>query len=411
MRHGRIALVVPSIAGGGGIPAVARFLRETVLAVTRHDVKLISLSTSHDDPSSLLLTRPETWVGRDRLRLDRWDGHPYTHVGAIGGELEFQRYRPRRALTELVADCDLVQVVAGSPAWANSVCGIGKPVSLHVASRARVERRLRNVDSRNLQGWWRKKMTEVTDQLDDRALRHVNAIQVMNPWMLDYVRQFNAGRDVDVRYAPPGVDGTLFRPVPNRSSERDSYIFCVARLDDPRKNVGLLLDAYSRLPKAVRKRTRLKLAGSSRPPPAFFERASALGLRDMIDYVASPSREKLVGLYQSATVFALPSDEEGFGVVLLESMACGVPAVSTRSGGPDGIITDGKDGFLVPLDDAAQMADRLGQLLMSPAINLTMGLEARRTIEARYAESVASEAFVDVWDRLLAKAQKTGCAA
>jgi glycosyltransferase involved in cell wall biosynthesis len=115
----------------------------------------------------------------------------------------------------------------------------------------------------------------------------------------------------------------------------------------------------------------------------------------------------LAGLYQRASVFALPSDEEGLGVVLLEAMACGVPVVSTRSGGPDGIITDGKDGYLVALDDAAEMAARLARLLQDPGLNRSIGKAARRTIEARYAEKVADAAFLEVWDRLLAKAGKT----
>lgn len=253
-------------------------------------------------------------------------------------------------------------------------------------------------------------MTEITDRFDDRALRRVDAIQVENPWMLDYARELNVGRDVDIRYAPPGVDDALFRPLASRDLDGDPYVLCVARLDDPRKNIGLLLEVYVRLDVGLRRRARLVLAGSSGPPPSFWSRAEALGVRDRIEYVAKPSRDRLVELYQRASAFALPSDEEGLGVVLLESMACGVPVVSTRSGGPDGVVTDGKDGFLVPLDDAEAMADRLGRLLREPGLNLSMGREARRTIESRYAERVAGEAFLDVWDRLLAKAGRTPCA-
>lgn len=371
---------------------------------------LVSLATSHDDPASVSLTRPASWLRGAQSQEGNWESLSFEHVGAIGGELEFQRYMPRRRLEESIGSCDILQVVCGSPAWANAVLGLHKPVSLQVATRARVERRARDARPGAAIDWWRKAMTEVTDRLDDRALRRVDAIQVENPWMLDYARKVNTGRDVDIRYAPPGVDDTLFRPLASRDLNGDPYILCVGRLDDPRKNIGLLVEAYARLPEELRNRTRLVLAGSSGPPPSFWSRAEALGVRDRIEYFAKPSRERLVELYQRASVFALPSDEEGLGVVLLESMACGVAVVSTRSGGPDGVVTDGRDGFLVPLDDAGAMADRLGRLLREPALNLSMGHEARRTIEARYAERVAGEAFLDVWDRLLAKAGKTSCA-
>jgi len=406
----RIGIVVPSIEEGGGVTSVARFVREVAAGGTRFDVRLVSLGMSHDDAAGLRLTRPGTWFHGSRVHEGRWDGHPFVHVGAKGSEIEWRRYLPRRELTKAVADCDILQVVSGSPAWANAVCGLGKPVSLQVATRARVERRMRDARPRGLLGWWRKGMTEITDRFDDRALRRVDAIQVENPWMLDYARKLNVGRDVDIRYAPPGVDDAFFRPLALRDLDGDPYVLCVGRLDDPRKNIGMLLEVYVRLDDGLRRRTRLVLAGSSGPPPAFWSRAEALGVRDRIEYVARPSRDRLVELYQRASAFALPSDEEGLGVVLLESMACGVPVVSTRSGGPDGVVTDGKDGFLVPLDDAEAMADRLGRLLREPGLNLSMGREARRTIESRYAERVAGEAFLDVWDRLLSKAGGTPCA-
>jgi len=407
----RVGLIVPALDGGGGVPAVADFVHGAASASGRYEVRLVSLNMSACDPESLRIARPGTWFRGAIAREGMWNGHRIVHVGAVAGEFEFQRYRGRHALAAAVSSCDLLQVVCGSPAWANAVRGLDKPVSVHAATRARIERRARDARPRGALGWWRKAMTEVTDRLDDRALRCVDAIQVMNPWMLEYARGINAGREVDIRYAPPGVDEEQFHPAAMRDLTSDPYVLCVARLDDPRKNIGLLLEAYARLPDEVRKKVRLVLAGSSGPPPDFWTRAEALSLRDRIEYVERPSREVLVRLYQRAAVFALPSDEEGFGVVLVEAMACGVPVVSTRSGGPDGIVSDGKDGFLVPLDDAAAMAGRLSRLLREADLNLSMGREARRTIETRYAARIAGVAFLDVWDKLLAKAGKSPCVA
>lgn len=246
-------------------------------------------------------------------------------------------------------------------------------------------------------------MTRLTDRLDDRALHEADAIQVENPWMLEYAKSLNAGRRVDLRYAPPGVDERKYRPLETRAPGPDSAILCVGRLDDVRKNIGLLLEACARIPEAERANLRVVLAGQAGPPESFWRQSEALGLRDRIEFVHRPTEEHLIALYREAGMFVLPSDEEGLGVVLLEAMACGIPPVSTRSGGPDGIITDGEDGFLVERDDAGTLADRIRRLRADLGLNLAMGRKARATIENRYAEEVAGKPFLETWDRLLGR--------
>ncbi|WLI88018.1 glycosyltransferase family 4 protein [Massilia sp. R2A-15] len=401
IQRPKIGLVVPSLALGGGVPSVARFVKNVILQNEGYDLKLVSLSTSSRDQCSLNLTSPSTYFRGATTQPGIWDGMDFTHVGAIGGELEFQRYRPRKVLAGVLADCDVIQVVSGSPAWANAVVGLGIPVALQVATRVKVERRMRDSQPRNLSGWWRKSMTVVSDKLDDKALRAVDAIQLENPWMLEYSQRINQDRHgVDIRYAPPGIDADLFCPLLARPAPDNPYILCVGRLDDPRKNVGLLLESFRILSSAL-PHVHLVTAGSSAPPASYWARVNFLGLQDRVRHVARPSVAELVTLYQNAAVFALASDEEGLGVVILEAMACGVPVVATRCGGPDGIITEGKDGFLVALDSPSEMANRLTELCSNWPANLQMGLAARETVERRYADSVAGSAFVDVWNRLL----------
>ena len=396
-----IGLIVPSLSLGGGVPSVARFVKDAIIRSDRYQLKLISLATSSIDICNLNLIQPNNWTRGAITSLDTWDDLPFIHVGAIVGELEFQRYLPRKVLTEVIDDCDILQVVCGSAAWANAVCGLGKPVAVQVATRAKIERRLRDANPKNLSDWWRKAMTLITDRLDDRALSKVDAIQVENPWMFEYTKQLNSKRNVDLRYAPPGIDAKSFHPLRVRSLENDSYILCVGRLSDPRKNINLLLEAYGILPTHVQKKVRLVLAGSSGPTDYFWQRTTEMGLDARVNYIACPTRSELIKLYQNALLFALPSDEEGLGVVLLEAMGCGIPVVSTKSGGPDGIITEGKDGFLVSLDDIKGLANRMEQLCVNIVLNISMGLKARQSIEKHYSEEIAAEAFLDMWDKML----------
>lgn len=404
-RKPRVALIVPMLNEGGGVPAVARFIKDIIISSGKYDLKLLSLRFSASDQCSVALRRPRSWRSGITTCAGMWEGLPYTDIGGFLTEFEFQRYRPRQILSQAIADCDIIQVVCGSPAVANAVCGYGKPVAVQCATLAVVERRMRDGQPTSLLCWWRKAMTAVTGRMDDHALRSVDAIQVENAWMYEYARQLNRGREVDLRYAPPGLDAHTLCPAPNRHFERDPYVLCVGRMPDPRKNIRLLLEAYAVLPDDVRMRLRLVLAGLAGPPDDFWRRAEALGLRGRIEFIHNPSSNELVALYQKASMFVLPSDEEGLGVVLLEAMACGIPVVSTRSGGPDSIITEGEDGYLVPLDDVAALADRIARLHRDGALNRAIGQRARATIQHRYAEEVARQPFLDVWENLLRKAK------
>jgi glycosyltransferase involved in cell wall biosynthesis len=110
---------------------------------------------------------------------------------------------------------------------------------------------------------------------------------------------------------------------------------------------------------------------------------------------------ELVELYRDADVFALPSDEEGLGLVVLEAMACGPPVVATRCGGPEGIIEDGIDGYLVPRDDAEIRAQRLRSLLENSEAAQEFARRARAKIIAQYDVKATGDVFLEIWDRLL----------
>ena len=405
IRKPRIGLVVPALEEGGGVPAVAIFIYQVILRSGMFDCQIVSLSASAVDELSVCITKPASWFRGIRAREEVWQGMRFIRVGAMFSEFEFQRFKPRKLLATTLADCDLIHMVCGAPAWAHAVIGLGKPVSMHVASRVKVERLRRDERPQSLKDWWRKGMTEITSWMDDSALRLVDAIQVLNPYMLDYCKAINSGRsNVDIVYAPPGLDTKLFQPIIDRHLVVDPYILCVGRLDDPRKNIYLLLQAFYQLPPNL---SHLKLiTAGAHPPQEYWSLVESMGLQERVSHVMRPEMSELVKLYQQATVFALPSAEEGFGIVIIEAMACGVPVVSTRCGGPESIINDGKDGYLVPLDNASAMAEALSNLCSDIERNKMMGREARVTVETRYASEVAGNVLLDVWDRLLQKTNK-----
>jgi alpha-maltose-1-phosphate synthase len=165
--------------------------------------------------------------------------------------------------------------------------------------------------------------------------------------------------------APPAAtDG----PVARRRDEQMRVVY-LGQLNQ-RKGMSYLFDALARVGPAAR----LTLIGPkpARPSPAL-ERA----LADHTWVPPTPHRETLA-LVREHHAMVFPSLCEGFGLVILEAMAQGVPVITTtNTGGPD-VIDDGIDGFIVPIRDPEAIAERLVRLHQDEDFRMAMACAARR---------------------------------
>jgi glycosyltransferase involved in cell wall biosynthesis len=102
-----------------------------------------------------------------------------------------------------------------------------------------------------------------------------------------------------------------------------------------------------------------------------------------------------------ADVFALSSRYEGFGNVIVEAMACGVPVVTTSSPGTREIVTDGVDGLLVDRHEPQALADALARVLEEPGLRARLAAEARRSAR-RFALPIVAARYDGVFREVLA---------
>jgi glycosyltransferase involved in cell wall biosynthesis len=168
----------------------------------------------------------------------------------------------------------------------------------------------------------------------------------------------------------PGVD-EAYRPLPAVEIEafrrqRDlpnSFILHVGTLQ-PRKNIPTLLDAMARL---KRPDTPLVLVGGKGwLYDSIFERVAALGLDDRVRFAGYVDDDELPLWYNAASALAMPSLYEGFGLPIVEALACGTPVVAARTsslpeaGGAIALYHDPRD--------ADELADRLARVLDDPEL-------------------------------------------
>jgi len=211
-------------------------------------------------------------------------------------------------------------------------------------------------------------------------------------------REISAAYDTDpnrISVVPLGV-GPPFVKQAQRKLPPDVTVPYVLHVGDlhPRRNLLTLVKAMARVPalSAARTNPLLVLAGVDRGERTRIE-DSVRHTNVRIHFAEQSDDETLVSLYTYAAVFAYPSRYEGFGLPLLEAMACGTPIVAARAGaipevvGHAGILVDPDDAeemaaWIVRLVDSTDPADRLRDAGLRRAKDFTWDRTATLTLDA-----------------------------
>ncbi len=199
-----------------------------------------------------------------------------------------------------------------------------------------------------------------------------------------------------VTVIPYGVDCARFSPGPRRGKlDGPLELLFVGRINQ-RKGIRYLLDALRLLrASAGPGEVHLTICGRVVDSLAVFQ-----GFEDQVTIRPSVSAEALIEAYRAADLFVFPSVGEGFGQVLLESLACGLPVLSTtRTAAPD-LIREGVEGWVVEPGRAEPLAEHIAWALRHREALHAMREPARRCAEqhtwARFRAGVADafDAFV-----------------
>ncbi|MBI2761648.1 MAG: glycosyltransferase family 4 protein [Chloroflexi bacterium] len=229
----------------------------------------------------------------------------------------------------------------------------------------------------------------VVEQIADRtigrlALRSATKLMAQSRYTADFVRELLPGRDVTI--IANGVDTARFRPVTDRRARAclrrrlglpvDGFIALTIRRLVYRNGLDVLLDAAA----ALRQRPDIHVVIGGRGPERHLLEASIRDRHlDRCHLVGSIPDDLLPLYYQAADAFVLPTRTgEGFGLVLLEAFATGIPVVAAAGGGQDEVVEHEQTGLFVPAEDPAALARAIDRLYADPDALAAMGANALR---------------------------------
>ncbi len=202
----------------------------------------------------------------------------------------------------------------------------------------------------------------------------------------DLIRYYGASPD-NISVIPCGVNPELFQPMDKAAAKRqlsldgDKIILFVGRIE-PLKGIDQLLRAAASLKNGHK--LRLMIIGGDAQSQDEIKRLEALSrdlkIEDWVTFQGMVKHEELPLFYNAADVCVVPSYYETFGLVALESIACGTPVVASDVGGASTVIRQGETGYVVPDNSPHSLAGKISLILSGQSPNMKSAEQIRESV-------------------------------
>lgn len=217
---------------------------------------------------------------------------------------------------------------------------------------------------------------------------------------------------------PPGVDIRHFYPIPKDEAkevvnlpENTHMILYVGRIE-PLKGIDSLIQAISMIQKSGELKccphSLVIIGGEPEAKPEEMNAEMArlqdlveeLGIENFVIFLGKQDQQMLPYYYSAAEVVVMPSHYESFGMVALESMACGTPVIASQVGGLAFLVRDGETGFVVPGNDIEKLSNRLVDLIRNKELRNKLGAKSADYAQLYSWENISSK-IVEVYRKVL----------
>lgn len=223
-----------------------------------------------------------------------------------------------------------------------------------------------------------------------------NIICVSQPSKEDVINEFLAAKD-NIRVIPNGIDINSFKPS-GLTKELNFRIVTTASADIPLKGLRHLLSA---LPRIIRKfpLTTLTVIGKSPKKSKLNKIIDDLELEDRIIFKSGVSEEEIVEIYHRSDLAVIPSLYEGFGFGAGEAMACGIPLISTDSGGLKQVIGDA--ALKIKPGSVEEIEEGILKLFNEDELRTQLAIKGRKRMEEMFDWNIAAKNYAGFFEEII----------
>ncbi len=389
MNHSgkRLAIVTQDPANYGGVLRLVEFIHRRAESVGMepvilHYAKYAEHPELHASISNLF--RGEINV-MPKEKHYQFRGMNARAIGTRFPEWEPQRIRSNALWRKALSEYDSCILVTGSAQTGLPLTQNRKQFAAWISATVEDDRRKRLGQSHGLAATLERLGLKRILRAESQVLESASPLLAVSEDAGKHIAQIS---DHPLEVCPFPIDTVKFSPAKISVAMALPRFLFVGRANDPRKRIELFLAACMAL-KRIHPNLDFSIAVVSSMNPNFHD----LPFRS--EWVSNASDEELIELYRTSAALVLTSEQEGLGIAAMEAMACGLPVISTRCGGPETFIEDGISGFFVA-DDPEVIAERMFDLATNESHRLTIGEAAQQRIERSFSEGVWNRKFEDL---------------
>lgn len=388
----RLGIVTQDPINRGGVLRLVRYIYERTLAIGGEPIilhyasfrKWPLLSTTLLQPRDVLNPVAGPLLKQPRKAEYQFEGMHAVAIGASFPEWEPRRISPNDLWRSEVGKCHALILVTGSAHTGSVLEQMLEPFAAWVSSTVQDDRRERLRKDNSISGLIEKASLSSILAQERRVLKVASPLIAVSEDARRAILALEPALDVKVWPYPVKTDAF----VPGSRLERGKRVLFVGRASDPRKDFPLFIEALIQL-RSMDPEIQADVVSA---PPNLDVLPRFEIVRGNVRFHAEISDSDLRQLYHAASALLITSQQEGLSIAGLEAMACGLPVVTTRCGGPEMFVRHDVNGFVVERD-ALAVARAALRLMTEPETRSRCSVEARRTVVEEFSEAKWNRVF------------------
>jgi glycosyltransferase involved in cell wall biosynthesis len=232
-------------------------------------------------------------------------------------------------------------------------------------------------------------------------LKSADVLLATSPTIVAYIHQLV---ETKVHIIPFGINTEVFKPLPVNKVIDDSIVIGTVKSLESIYRIDLILKAFAKVKNQENiPKLKLLIVGGGSLEQELKQLANDLHIEKHVFFIGKVSMDEVPKYHNMIDIFVNVSDDESFGVSVLEASACARPVIVTKVGGLRDVMINNETGIMISKDNEEELTEAIIDLVLHPDKRKTMGIAGREFVQKNYELMICVKNMLEIYNAVLTK--------